>query len=303
MKNQTILFVPGKHPKPPEQEYLELLRATLIGGLRRVSPSAATILERDEQLLKVASWNFSYYGTYAESEAVLPWIHLMLERSGPSAIEKSRVHHWRVTLAYLYISIADAFPFLIRFIPDPAVRQSIIETHRYFSNIDMIGCRVREYVKSIIREAWGRGEQVLVIGHSMGSVIAYDSLWELWHEEEHRNCVDFLTIGSPLGTRFIQHRLQCWHYDEGMRFPGNIRYWTNISAQGDLVALDPTLADDFSGMVKQGSCADIVDIFRNVYNYFRNEEGLNVHRSYGYLVNREVCKVVAQWIERENSNE
>ena len=299
MNNKTILFVPGKHPKPREQEHLHMLRYSLAGGLRRVSASAADRIEQEPDLMGVASWNFSYYGEYRDDSQDWPWIRLMLERGESSEKEKAEARHWHLRLAYLYISIADYLPKLIRFIPQPALRQSVIETYRYFSNIDNAACRVREYVKAPLRKAWDEGKQVLLIGHSLGSVIAYDSLWELYYEEKRTDCADLLTIGSPLGMHFIQHRLQCWHCDKEMRFPGNIHHWVNIAAIGDLVALDSTVADDFSALVKQGSCTDIIDINKNVYNYFRNEEGLNVHRSYGYLVNPEVCKTVARWLESD----
>lgn len=295
--NKTILFVPGKHPKPPEQRHLELLNTSLAGGLQRVALPAVTLLQQG--MLQLASWNFSYYGEHVDEKNILPWIHLMLERSGPSAGEKAQVHHWRVRLAYLYTSLADRFSWLIPYIPDPSVREAIAEVQRYIKNTDNVGRHIREYVKAPLRQMAQQGGDVLVIGHSMGSVIAHDSLWELWHEEDSRHSVDFLTIGSPLGTRYVQHRLQCWHREEGLRVAGNIRQWTNISAEGDLVALDATVADDFSAMMKQGSCTQIVDICENVYNYFRNEEGLNVHRSYGYLVNPVVCKVIADWILQE----
>ncbi|MBE9515367.1 MAG: hypothetical protein IME93_00165 [Proteobacteria bacterium] len=299
MSKKTILFVPGKHPKPPEQEHLALLRHSLVEGLRRVSVPAADMLEQDAELLGVASWNHSYYGEYRNGLQDWPWIHLMLERGEASEKEMAEAQHWHLRLAHLYVSVVDYFPRLIRYIPESALRQSVIETYCYFRNIDNVACRVREYVKAPLRQIWDQGGQVLLIGHSMGSVIAYDSLWELYHEEKRSECVDLLTIGSPLGMHFIQHRLQCWHCDEGMRFPGNIRHWTNISAIGDLVALDSTVADDFSDMVRQGSCTEIIDIGKNVYNYFRDEEGLNVHRSYGYLSNPEVCKTVAQWLESD----
>ena len=77
---------------------------------------------------------------------------------------------------------------------------------------------MRELLKAPLREMLARGERVLVIGHSMGSVIAYDSLWELTHIEKNPGRADlFLTIGSPLGmVRFTQQRLLGVH-EKGAR--------------------------------------------------------------------------------------
>jgi hypothetical protein len=32
-----------------------------------------------------------------------------------------------------------------------------------------------------------------------------------------------------------------------------------------------------------------------VFNYFRNQKGLNVHRSYGYLVEQHVARAILAW--------
>ncbi|MDH5632798.1 MAG: hypothetical protein OEZ10_07360 [Gammaproteobacteria bacterium] len=298
MTEPLILFVPGKHPKPPAAEHLALLRLAMAGGLRRIAATQANRLERCEQILEVAPWNFSYYAEHRDESRDWPWIELMLEREAASLPEKQQARHWRTRMAGIWIGLADRFPWLIRWIPDPVVRESVADTWRYFCNQNKIACRVREYVKAPLREAFAADREVLVIGHSMGSVIAYDALWELWHEEHNKGLVDFLTIGSPLGSHFVQCRLLGWENGHGRRYPGNIGHWTNIAAEGDLVSLDKTLADDFSGMIGQYVRGDIIDIYENVYTWFRNEDGLNVHRSYGYLVHPEVSRVIAAFLAR-----
>ncbi len=170
------------------------------------------------------------------------------------------------------------------------------ETRRYFQNQDDIACEIREVLKVQLRPLFAADEKVLLIGHSLGSVIAYDTLWELSHEEQIPGKVDlFLTIGSPLGMRYVKRRLQGANEKGARRYPLNIRRWVNVAAVGDVTALDQELADDYREMVKLGLTESIEDHCRGIYNYFRNEEGLNVHRSYGYLVNPAVGKVIADW--------
>jgi len=67
------------------------------------------------------------------------------------------------------------------------------------------------------------------------------------------------------------------------------------SAQGDLTALDPTVRDDFKPMLELGLVDSITDVNGGIFNYFRDDEGLNVHRSYGYLANPRVGEVIANW--------
>ena len=55
----------------------------------------------------------------------------------------------------------------------------------------------------------GRAARVLLIGHSLGSVISYDTLWDLSHERGRTQHVDlFMTLGSPLATHLIRQGLR-----------------------------------------------------------------------------------------------
>ena len=130
----------------------------------------------------------------------------------------------------------------------------------------------------------------------LGEVIAYDSLWELHHLEDMQHCVDcLLTIGSPLGMNYVQRRLIGQHDKQAPDYPGNVRSWVNISARGDLVALDPTLANDFGKMIEKNLLESITDHRAGIYNHYRDEKGLNVHKSYGYLVNPVVARTITDW--------
>jgi hypothetical protein len=128
----------------------------------------------------------------------------------------------------------------------------------------------------------------------MGSVIAWDSLWQISHEDPGHVSVDLLlTMGSPLGQRFIQRRL-FGHGERGeRRYAKGIRRWINLSALGDLTAIDPELADDFAPMVEHGLVKSIEDY--SLSNYFRLNGDLNVHAEYGYLVNSVTAQVVIDW--------
>lgn len=139
-------------------------------------------------------------------------------------------------------------------------------------------------------------EKVLLIGHSLGSVIAYDTLWELSHLENIETKVDlFLTLGSPLGMNYVQSRIKGSQFKSNKKYPLNIKCWVNVSAEGDITALDQVFADDFAEMKDLNLIDSIEDHCQGIYNFFRNEDGLNCHRSYGYLVNPAVGKVIADW--------
>ena len=291
-----IIFIPGKNPKPPVEEHRRQLLRCLRRGVERADPAVAQEIETDSQAFRLIEWNPLYYRSYKPLDEDLPWIDALLKQDGPTRDDVKEALSFRRRTAWLLYTLADVFNFLIPLLPDPAVKNTIRETARYFSHEDNIGQQVRELLKAPLREMFARGERVLVIGHSMGSVIAYESLWELTHIEKNPGRVDlFLTIGSPLGMRFTQQRLLSAHEKGSRRYPHNIRHWINMAAQGDLTALDPTLRDDFKAMLELGVVESLTDRNGGIFNYFRNDQGLNVHRSYGYLVNPRLGEAIAKW--------
>jgi len=82
------------------------------------------------------------------------------------------------------------------------------------------------------------------------------------------------------------------------KYPTNIRHWVNISSVGDVVALGRVFSESFKQMRSLDIIESIEDHCEGIYNFFRNEEGLNCHRSYGYLVNPAVGKVIADWCKQ-----
>lgn len=290
-----IIFVPGKNPKPPTEEHRRQLLRSLMHGVRRADPVVADSMEADPGAFLLIPWNPLYYRSYKPLDEDLPWIDALLLQAGPTRKDVREALSFRRRFAWVLYTMADFFHFLIPLLPDPAVKSTIRETARYFSNDGGIGQQVRELFKAPLRRMFANGDRVLVVTHSMGSVIAYDALWELTHIEKNPGRVDLLTLGSPLGMRFTQKRLLGVHEKGTQRYPHNIRHWINIAAQGDLTALDPTLRDDFKAMLDLGVVRSIADLNGGVFNYYRNEEGLNVHRSYGYLVNPRVGEVIAHW--------
>ncbi|UMP00088.1 GPI inositol-deacylase [Amycolatopsis sp. EV170708-02-1] len=104
----------------------------------------------------------------------------------------------------------------------------------------------------------------VVIGHSLGSVLAYEALWRLPDLD-----VELLvTLGSPLGLPdVIFDRLDpVPDNGQGSRPPG-VRRWINVADSGDIVAVPHGLPERFTGIA-----ADLTDQiglfdFHKVTNY------------------------------------
>ncbi len=156
-------------------------------------------------------------------------------------------------------------------------------------------------LKVALKAATEAHRPILLIAHSMGSVIAYDALWELSHDDREHGHVSIdllLTMGSPLGQRYLQQRIKGSGLRGKNRYPLNIRHWQNLAAVGDLTAIDPHLKNDFGGMLD----LKLVESFEDhvMYNYFRLDGELNVHAEYGYLANDTTAQTVGAWWRRHD---
>ncbi|MBA3562521.1 MAG: hypothetical protein H0W33_00635 [Gammaproteobacteria bacterium] len=289
--------MPGQSPKPPPEEYRAELWRCLVEGVRRVDAPLGESLARRRACFHLIAWNYFYYGEHDELDRDREWIDRLLATPGPSERDIREARSWRTRVAWLIYSLGDLLPFLVHFLPDPEIRATLEASRRYFENHDGVAGGVRDLLSSALDEAAKEQARVLLIGHSLGSVIAYDTLWERDRREPRDWSVDLLlTLGSPLGVRFIQRRLRGARASGGKRYPGNLRRWINVAAVGELRALDRMLRGDYLPMLELGLIEEIRDETEGVYNYFRNENGLNVHRDYGYLVNTVTGHAVADWL-------
>lgn len=298
MGQTQIIFVPGKNPKPPADQHERLLWKTLLEGVQRAEPRIYSELRAHSENFKLISWNYLYYHSYKDISRELPWIDVLINKHGPTEEDIREARSWHRRLDRLSYNIVDLLPLLIPFLPAP-IRSTVEETRRYFQNGDNIAREVRELLKKELRPMLSDNEKILLIGHSMGSIIAYDTLWELSHEEQLPGKIDlFLTIGSPLGMNYVQTRLMGNQHTGNEKYPSNVRQWVNISSEGDVTALDRIFSNDFAEMLELGMIESIDDHCEGIYNFYHNEDGLNCHRSYGYLVNPAVGKVIADWWQK-----
>lgn len=294
MTTKQIIYIPGKNPKPEAAPHRELLWRTLVEGVRRTDSALADTLQTNYSRFHLINWNFIYYHAYKDVTIDIPWVDALINKHGPTEQDIQDTHSWNIRLSRALLTLGDHIPLLIRFLPKQ-VRGTADEIGSYFLNTDNVASKVRESLKQTLRPMLAKQEDVLLIGHSLGSVITYDTLWELSHQEELKGKVDFLTLGSPLGMHYIQRRLQGLNGKGEQSYPDLIRHWFNLSAEGDITALNRNLKESFYPMLKQGLVESIEDHSHGIYNFFRSDAGLNSHRSYGYLVNPAVGSIIADW--------
>ncbi|MBI3796367.1 MAG: alpha/beta hydrolase [Deltaproteobacteria bacterium] len=137
-----------------------------------------------------------------------------------------------------------------------------------------------------------KGQRIMLIGHSMGSIVAYDVLRDLKKEDPAFAVAHFVTIGSPLGLPHVKLKVHEERNQE-VRTPTIVtERWANYADRRDPVAVDVHLADDYKPN-GAGICV-VDDLVHN--DYPLPKEKPNHHKSYGYLRTPELSKHLQQFI-------
>lgn len=286
------MYVPGIRAKPPPDVHRALVLRCLVEGIRRADAEVATALEASPDSLQLVLWGHEFYDEYRDVRPDEPGIEALLADPRPGRASIGEVNSLRRQAVYLAHRFGDRFPGLIDWLAGEGTRTNIADSGRYFLNVDGVADRIRGLLRAELERSWAAGERVLLMAHSFGSVVAWDTLWAL---KDRAGPVDlFLTMGSPLGTRYIRSRLMGAGATGTARYPRTIRRWRNLCAIGGLTALGHRFAEDFAEMRRLGLVEEITDR-TDLVNPFRGAEGLNVHRCYGYFVNALTGEAVARW--------
>ena len=136
---------------------------------------------------------------------------------------------------------------------------------------------IQDHIESGVARAFSEcgAEETVVIGHSLGSIVAYRMLRRGGLIECPVKAL--FTIGSPLGIRAIRESL------EPISHPPTVGGWFNAYDERDVVALNPL---DTKNFPVQPSIRN----FGGVENGSPNHHGIS-----GYLSD----PIVARWIEQE----
>lgn len=307
--NRSLLLVHGRDFKPGREVYLDISLAALRAGIERDYPDK---VEGFDVLQK----HFAWYGDL--SAEILLQIGKSYDRELDIGDRRNALNALREIPARKRFGIRqyDKLPgktAIPEFIADmtapvlgsvglamPALRSMAADFAAYFDSKRNYGIQVRARLRTELAELMDRGDRILLITHGTGSVIAYDVLWELSHDDDLKEQYDqskvemWVTLGSPLGDRSIQKRLAGAKQHAASKFPSNVISWHNVAAEDDYICHDNTLADDFKKMLQQRQVSAVHDyrIFNLAVRYGRS----NPHSSVGYYIHPRVSKIIADWL-------
>jgi hypothetical protein len=170
---------------------------------------------------------------------------------------------------------------------DRVLQAKLNDLSNYYENR-----KVREKLRSGLETKLKslKGKRIMLIAHSMGSIIAYDVLRIIGRKDPNYRLDHFVTIGSPLGLPHVKDRI--YRENHLVRTPTVVRKWTNFAERRDPVAIDVHLANDYEPNDHGVQVKD--DLIINGYVGKGGEP--NYHKSYGYLRAPELSKAIRNFI-------
>ena len=184
--------------------------------------------------------------------------------------------------------------------------------HLYFSDLERYygekcvpasdqDCSAREAIQQrLLRKLRQyRGYRIMLIAHSMGSIVSYDVLSSL---DASGRIQTLVTLGSPLGLPIIVGRIHETGKKRGSEsahpaVPESIvESWINMADLRDRIALDQSLADDYSA-----NSRGLVAEDKSVFNDYAVNGKANPHKSFGYLRTPEMAETITGFIEQGRS--
>ncbi len=301
--NKVIIGVHGLANKPPEDDLESWWRASILDGLQNIGASPSDF-EFD-----LCYWAGLLYKNPLHTDEHYNFDSLFNDEpyTDPHELkdyEEGWLDHARAHVQSLGGAILDAATSSLG--ENPVQRYMLGKLLKdlsfYYDPNRKLCTRDRELkparlaLDEIIIERVRRhaGKKILLVSHSMGSIISYNALRDLGQQRNPVSVHGFVTIGSPLGLPFVRGKiLEERQYDPITRTPTVVEgTWINFADKDDPVALDERLRDDYK---ENASGVRVRDDL--VFNDYRTPRGdRNPHKSYGYLRTPELSRHLAEFL-------
>ncbi len=178
---------------------------------------------------------------------------------------------------------------------------------RYFKDLDIYYskrcrdrkntmCRARDVIRGnlarVLRKY--RRKDILLIAHSMGSIVAYDVLTQSVPDIRIHTLI---TMGSPLGLPVVMLKILSEQRKKPQKHltaqtPENIvGTWYNFADPQDKVATVYNLSEDYKENSRHVRPIDII-----VHSDYEYEGERNPHSVYGYLRTQEMARVIYNFL-------
>lgn len=207
------------------------------------------------------------------------------------------------TSLWEFLADVVAGPLALLGLSEPIVSLVAPDMREYWNPETAFGSDVRWILTDPLAAALHDGDDIMLVSHSLGTMISFDVLWKFSYYGEYENLrqagnkIDtWVTLGCPLGDATVKQNLKGAGASGVRRYPNLIRNWINIAAEDDFVAHDETVSDDYRRMEAEGQIESIED--QRIYNLAVRHGGSNPHHGAGYLIHPTFTDHLAAWLQR-----
>jgi PGAP1-like protein len=289
MVASVIIGIHGLANKPPADEKKEWWKRAIIEGLKRNTGKTT-----DELAFDFVYWaDLRYQPPISLDMNPEPYY----PDEGVGSFPAYQTHKWVAIFNEITSVIGKEVNFLdlhtgVDKIGDFVLERELQDLAAYYEDENFRSIARQRLIDKLKEHA---GKRIMLIGHSMGSIIAYDVLRIVGRATPPVSVDHFVTIGSPLGLPHVKTKI----YEENdlVRTPSVVGRWTNFADRRDIVAVEAKLADDYEANDQGVKVADVP-----VINTYKSPPDRvppnkpNFHKSYGYLRTPELSNVVRGFV-------
>lgn len=129
-------------------------------------------------------------------------------------------------------------------------------------------------VDAIVRPALDVDEPMIIVAHSLGTIVTYKLLREFAAAGKPRQCPLYVTLGSPLGIDVVRKS-----FVKPRNRPADVGRWVNGADPEDFVTLRPEL--------DEGTFGPGVENISNIDNGYDDPHAIS-----GYLGNSDIAELI-----------
>lgn len=287
MSSAMIIGIHGLNNKPRPENLTEMWVQGIMDGLGRNLGRTSSEPPRFEMVF----WADVLHGPEREPDRTYP------QWSRPGPYPSYEDGFWDAVRAQFSDTFDTSLDRAKRWIgadpiSDVVLRVTLTDLGRYYRE-EGIRDTLRRRLQDAILRAHDAQRRIMVVGHSMGSIIAYDTLRAIGRERRDVVIDHLVTIGSPLGLPSV--KFQIWQESEQVRTPSIVRKWTNLAERRDVVAFDTHLAGDFR---PNDSGVEVRDdlVCNDTVPERDDPERTNYHSGVGYLRTPEMSRLIRDFL-------
>lgn len=300
---KVIIAIHGLRNKPPKELLEKWAKASIEEGLRK------TNIEIEWPQIELAYWaDILYDKPLSPDEKDKNSPYFIDEVYTPeSTLQNIKSHLFRLRLLKVFkllaykIFLKKNYNLRYPFLAKSFIHSNFRDLEVYFTE----NCeenpgpecesqkRINQRLIDLLNKH--KKDEIFLVAHSMGSIIAFDVLNFI----DKETTIDTLvTIGSPLGAPFVISKLakSAKLKNQGhlkLQTPEAVyRRWYNIAAIRDNIALDKKLADDF-----EANSRGVAVIDKLIHNSYQMNGISNPHKSFGYLRSPAFIEALVEFIE------